>query len=474
MPLREALRPARMRRVAVVAAPDRLRDALVAVATAGCVEFDHDGAEQPATASARPGSSVSDMLRGLDATPTAPTLSSTAPDLPALVRAGDADLLAGEAQLEEHTRAAVRHGGLSALAGWCPEQEVEQLSRRLAETGAALVPLRNPRGIDPPTLLRDVKPLHQAASPLIRTYGTVPYSDVDPTIAAGLAYIAMFGIMFGDVGHGLLLVVGALLIRSGRVKRLAGLRGVWLFIAGAGLAAAFGGLLYGEFFGPTGVVPALWLKPLESPTRMLVGAIGIGGALLAAAYVLGIVNRWREGGPGLAVYASSGIAGAVLFAGLAVIGLGVIRHVHVASAVGAALAVAGLFAVAVGLYAASGGGGAGLAQTGVELFDTVVRIGSNVVSFSRLAAFGLAHAALGAVVWDATTGLARHGAALLPFAALVFVLGNAVAFTLEALVAGVQALRLEFYELFSRVFDLEGRPFRPWSLPVRTPEVPSS
>lgn len=45
--------------------------------------------------------------------------------------------------------------------------------------------------------------------------------------------------------------------------------------------------------------------------------------------------------------------------------------------------------------------------------------------------------------------------------------GNAVAFTLDALVATIQALRLELYELFSRVFEVEGRPFQPWYLPVR-------
>ncbi len=48
----------------------------------------------------------------------------------------------------------------------------------------------------------------------------------------------------------------------------------------------------------------------------------------------------------------------------------------------------------------------------------------------------------------------------------MFVVGNALAFALEALVAGIQALRLEYYELFSRVFATEGRPFRPWQLPV--------
>ena len=54
-------------------------------------------------------------------------------------------------------------------------------------------------------------------------------------------------------------------------------------------------------------------------------------------------------------------------------------------------------------------------------------------------------------------------------AVIVFVLGNAVAFSLEALVAAVQALRLEYYELFSRVFSTEGRPFRPWHVPLDVP-----
>jgi V/A-type H+-transporting ATPase subunit I len=101
----------------------------------------------------------------------------------------------------------------------------------------------------------------------------------------------------------------------------------------------------------------------------------------------------------------------------------------------------------------------------VELFDLVVRLGSNLVSFARLAAFGLTHAALGAVVWQGTTAVWEPGIAAVAAVAL-FVVGNAVALTLEALVAGIQALRLEYYELFSRVFDVEGRPFRPWKLPA--------
>ncbi|MGG7569304.1 hypothetical protein [Streptomyces sirii] len=63
------------------------------------------------------------------------------------------------------------------------------------------------------------------------------------------------------------------------------------------------------------------------------------------------------------------------------------------------------------------------------------------------------------------------GAGALIAAVVVFVVGNALAFALEALIAGVQALRLEFYELFSRVFENQGRPFRPWHLPVQHTEV---
>lgn len=200
--------------------------------------------------------------------------------------------------------------------------------------------------------------------------------------------------------------------------------------------------------------------------RLLAAAVGLGAVLLAVAYAAGIVNRWREGGPAVALYATTGIAGAALYLGLAVIAGYVWLGQAAYGVVGAVIAVVGLGLAGVGLYATTAGGPGGAVQTGIQLFDAVVRIGSNVVSFARLAAFGLTHAALGAIVWDGTTALAGRGPVAVVAAVLVFLLGNALAFSLEALVAGVQALRLEFYELFSRLFEGEGRAFRPWHLPV--------
>ncbi len=105
-------------------------------------------------------------------------------------------------------------------------------------------------------------------------------------------------------------------------------------------------------------------------------------------------------------------------------------------------------------------------QASVELVDLVVRLGSNVVSFTRLAAFGLTHAALGLLVWEGTRDLWHRGGVAAVGGVVVFVAGTALAFSLEALVAAIQALRLEYYELFSRVFVGQGAPFRPWHVAV--------
>ncbi|MFE3169141.1 V-type ATPase 116kDa subunit family protein [Streptomyces sp. NPDC059224] len=465
MPWPEAMTPVRMRRVAVVVPRAALRDALVRIAEAGCVELDRAEETVPGPAALR--------LRRL-AGHSAPrkvgrtaALAVAAPDLDRLEDRRETGLLAGEAELEERAEGAVRQGEVSALAGWCPAAEVPRVTERLAAAGGALLVLPAPRGTDPPTLLRSTGEV--SFTPLVTTYGTPSYADLDPSWPAGLAYVAMFGIMFGDVGHGAMLLLGALALRFGRPRRLAPLQRLWPFLAGAGLAAMLAGAAYGEFFGPTGLLPVLWLAPLRSPARLLAAAVVTGAALLALAHAAGAVNRVREGGWAAGLYAASGVAGLLFYLGLASAAAGLVLHVVPAALAGAVLACAGLALVALGLFRATAGGGAGLAETGVRLFDVVVRTGTNTLSFARLAAFGLTHAALADLVWRGTTGLAARGPAWWAGAALLFAVGTALSFGLEALVAGVQALRLEFYEIFSRLFETEGRPFRPWHVPPAEP-----
>jgi V/A-type H+-transporting ATPase subunit I len=453
--------PVRMARVAVVATRSRRREAMVELADAGVVEVDAgDGARNGAATARRLLHDAPDDVR--------PRLARDEPDLEQLRRDGAWSRIAGEAELEERAADVMEHGPAAIVLGWTPEADVTTLAERLGSCGASVVALPRPRHVEPPTQLEGAR-LHRALRPLVGTYAVVPYEDVDPSLFAGITYVLMFGMMFGDVGHGLVLAgLGVGLARS-RDPRLAGVRRLWPFPVAAGLVAAVFGLLYGEAFGPTGLVPTLWLSPLDQPIRLLAVAVGLGAVLIAASYVIGAVNRWREGGLRLALYAPTGIAGAVLFLGAAALAGGVAWQVALLRIGGGVVVALGLVLTFVGLRAEAGSGGAALGQATIELFDTVIRIFANIVSFGRLAAFGLTHAAIGFAVWEGTRALWGPGPRALAAVAL-FLVGNTVAFALEALVAGVQALRLEYYELFSRIFTDEGRTFSPWHVPVATEE----
>ncbi len=421
MPWSELPGPERMERVAVVAPMERLRAVLTAVAASGTVEID---------------------------LPAGPGAGGRAP-----------------AGIDQVGRQMVVDGPVAAITGWCPALEVPGVRQALAPQGGALVRLPPPRWVVPPTLIKS-RGVTRSFQPLVDTYGTLPYRDVNPAGVAGLAYVVMFGMMFGDVGHGLLLLVAGILLRSGRPARLTSLRRLAPFVLGCGVTSTLFGLAYGEAFGPTGLVPVVWVRPLDHATMLLAVAVAAGGGLLALSYGLGTVNRWRELGAWSALMHMSGAAGAALYAGLAVVGAGVWLH-HPGLVIAGAVTGGGGFLLGfAGSFAATTGGGAGALQASIEMLDSTLRMGANTVSFARLAAFGLTHAALGDVIWRGTSALWGRGAGLWVVAALLFLAGNAAAFSLEALVAGVQALRLEYYEIFSRLFATEGRPFRPWHIPT--------
>ena len=253
MELSERAFPVRMRRVAVAAPAHRARDVLVAMAENGTVDLSAPlgSGEGPAL----------EALRRLESAqhgrPTAaPALARDKPDLAALERRGARELLAGEVELDRRKASAVAHGDFLVFVGWAPRPVLPQLERSLKAFGAALVELRAPAARQPPTLLapsRAADPFR----PLVTTYGAVPYEDVDPTPFVAVTYCLMFGMVFGDVGDGLLIVLAALVLRRTRHARLGALRRVWPMIAAAGGAAALFGVLYGELFGPTKVLPRL-------------------------------------------------------------------------------------------------------------------------------------------------------------------------------------------------------------------------
>jgi V/A-type H+/Na+-transporting ATPase subunit I len=476
-----------MSRVALVAPRTRLRAMLVVLADAGAVQFAGpvgaahgeavealrrlEGGRPPAGPGVGPPAARVGGAGGA-AGRTGPRLLAQPRPVRELERSGARDLLAGEVELARREAAAVAHGGAAVLVGWAPRAELPALATALAAAGAAVVELPRPPLADPPTLLRTRGPARRFA-PLVATYGAPRYADLDPTPFAAVSFALMFGMMFGDAGHGLLLAALGLALRRAagppgapRRPRLAPLRPLWPFAVAGGLVATVFGLLYGEAFGPTGLVPVLWLAPLDHPLTLLGAGVAVGAVLLAVSFAIGTANRARESGWQAALHASSGIAGVLVFAAAGLAALGAATGATLTFAVAAVVAAAGIVLLFGGFRAEAGRSGAAVAQALVELVDAVVRLGANLISFTRLAAFGLMHAALGAIVLDGARSLWRGGPAAFAAGVVLFAAGNALAFALEALVAGVQAMRLEYYELFSRIFAGEGEPFTPWRIPV--------
>ncbi len=462
MPWRDQLLPERMLRASIVAPETRLRRVLVEVADTGVFEPDpaDNVVEGPFTNLAR---------QATEETP--PELSVTPVDPDELGHTGQVQLLVGEASLELRLATARPVGRCSILPGWIPSSEINGLRQRLVPLGGAVAEIPIRRGVIAPTSHVESS-IGGALRPLVTTYATVPYQNIDPTLFAAAAYMIMFGMMFGDVAHGLVLVVAGLLAYRMSADRFPAARQVAPFLVGAGLAATGFGLLYGEAFGPTGLVPTLWLRPLDEPETLLVVGLVVGTCLLAATFVLATINRWREAGPAVAVYDASGIGGSLLFAGAAAFVGGTAGSITFLSQFGIAVAALGAVLTFIGLFVKAGPGPAGFAQAIVEMFDTVLRLGSNIVSFTRLAAFGLTHAVLTEVTWDGTVSLWDRSGFITSVAAVaLFVGGNLAAFILGALVGAIQALRLEYYEMFSRLFSTQGRPFEPWHIPINTSET---
>jgi V/A-type H+-transporting ATPase subunit I len=451
-----------MERIAVVAPATRLREVLAAMAGAGVV--------QPVRLPGRTGGSAADAIARMGGREqalgaNAPTLSAAAPDIAALERDGKLAELAGEAELQAVAASAGRRGRIVAVAGWSPRSAVPALAERLSACGGAVSLRPISAWIQPPTLL-PARGRSVEFQPLVDTYGIVPYSDFNPSIFAGIAYVVMFGMMFGDVGHGALVFVAGVWMWASRRGWVARFRALAPFVIGAGAASTAFGFAYGDAFGPTGLVPTLWLAPLKSPLTLMGAAIAAGAALLAISYLLGAFNRWREAGFWAALLALPGLAGMTIYAGAALAGLGWYLHREDIASGGIAVATTGLLLTFLGLYAKAGGGPQGAIEAAIELFDGVTGIFTNTISFTRLGAFGLTHAALGGIIWSGTTALWGRGPLGWIGAIVLFLAGNAITFALEALVAAIQALRLEYYEMFSRIFVSEGRSFKPWLVPV--------
>lgn len=366
------------------------------------------------------------------------------------------ETLAMAAPFAEVGGALCGRGGLSLITGWVPKRDVARLRAALVqEFGERYVlstrdPLPEERS-QVPSVMRD----HWLLKPfvtLVKTYGIPRYGEIDPTFLFGITFILMYGMMFGDVGHGAVIAVAGIALRR-IIKQFT------VFVVAVGLSSVVFGFLYGSIFGYEHVLHPVWMSPLTDPMRMLTLALYWGVGFIVLATLLTIRNRLVEGDLHTALYSNRGVAGLLFYLGLLYAGYRLATGAEPGWAGWGAILIP--YAVILGhvWHENPASTGERVLIVVVEGFETVINYISNTLSFLRVAAFSLNHVALAIAVFTLANMLDVTGHWI------TVVLGNVFIIVFEGAIVAIQVLRLEYYEGFSRFFSGDGREFRPLHLP---------
>jgi len=356
------------------------------------------------------------------------------------------------AQLSENVR---RRGSLAQIGGWVPKDQTDHLHHTLEQRlpGRFVLESRDP---DPhehplvPSALRYPRLLRPFAA-LVRNYGVPRYGELDPTWLFAITFVAMFGMMFGDIGHGSVIALTGLVLR----KRIGGFAP---FVIAAGIASIVFGFVYGSVFGFEEVIHALWMSPISDPILMLKVALGWGIGFVLLATAISVRNRMVQRQFKEALLEGNGLAGLAFYAAML---MGAYRWAgqHQLDPIDQAMVAAPLFLILVHKwhqYRAPTG--ERMLVVFIEGFETFMSYVTNTLSFLRVAAFALNHVALAVAVFTLAQMMGNFGHWL------TVVLGNLFILILEGAIVAIQVLRLEYYEGFARFFSGDGREFRPLTL----------
>ncbi len=346
-------------------------------------------------------------------------------------------------------------GHLAMLSGWVPARAVPMLEERLALSLAMPFDLesRDPRP-DERRLVPTVPVKNRWLAPfamLVKQYGIPQYGEVDPTPLFAATFLLMFGSMFGDVGQGAVIAAAAWYFRA-KLGRF------WLFGVMSGLSSILFGFLYGSIFGYEEILPALWESPIHHPILMLQIALGYGFAFIVVACLLAIYNRFAVKDPAGAWLGHHGIVNLVFYLSLGWGGLDLARGGEFGTPP-LLLVVVSLGALAVYAWRhLDAPPGEKLLVVLIETLETVIGYVSNTLSFLRVAAFSLNHAALSLAILTLAAMMGPTGHVI------TVILGNAFVLVLEGGIVMIQVMRLQYYEGFSRYFSGAGHEFAPLRL----------
>lgn len=354
-------------------------------------------------------------------------------------------------------------------AGWVPAKKVKSVTEKLMSFNGVSVTTASPDevpGHEPPVRLKNNK-FTRPYEYYVEMYGLPKYHDIDITFFVALVYTFVFGVMFGDVGQGLILAIGGFL--AYKLKGMA----LGKILVPCGIASMIGGFVFGSVFGFEHALDPLYHaigleeKPVEvmdSVNGILIFAIGIGVVLVIAAMLMNAVICIKRKKLGEALFSQNGLAGIVLYVcGVSAVyafmgGPKLIPNSVLIPLMAVSFLMLFFKEILIGIVEHHENWKPEsmldfFLQNIFECIEYVLSYFSNTLSFLRVGAFVIVHASMMMVVFTLA------GDTSTPKGIIVVILGNIVVIALEGLLTGIQGLRLVFYEMFSRFHEGGGKPF---------------
>lgn len=398
--------------------------------------------------------------------------------------------------------AIVRFGQLRhtyVVVGWVPTAELENLTSRLKEASREILiettaTTRSGHHSNVPVALLQNKWL-KPIQDLVGTYGHPSYGELDPTLLMAFTFPLLYGAMFGDLGQGLLMMILGILAHNKIIMK--GMQSLGLLFAYCGASAAVFGYLYGSIFGFEGHYIEEYLhihlepiiSPMENILSILSLAIDVGIVILLFSFLLGMLNSIRTRDWAHLLFGHSGVTTFLFYlCFLALFFGGFLGSTALAPKLAVALyslplpyniliGVFGVFVMFGGFFrnmveghALIEGKGVGgfamfIVQSVMDIFETVISMLSNTLSFIRVGAFAVAHGGLSlAILSIATLSGSEPDIGFW----ITIIVGNLIIIILEGLIVYIQTMRLHYYEILGKFFHGGGMQFEP--LKLRSPK----
>ena len=346
------------------------------------------------------------------------------------------------------------------LAGYVTASHADDLKKKLEAIPGVTCTLENAKttgAAEPPTKLKNPGFLG-GFEDFVKMYGLPSYNEMDPTPLVAITYFLFFGMMFGDVGQGtVIILVGALMWF---LKKMS----LGKVLMTVGVSSIIFGFFYGSVFGMEDLIHGF--NPSENINTVLIAAVAIGAIMIILVILMNIINGIRQKDPGKIFFSQNGLAGLIMYAGAVILVLAMLGYVKFAAPTWLlvtliVLALAVIFLREPLTRLVEGRKNTEpesvldfVLENFFELFEVVLSFLTNTISFIRIGAFALSHVGMMSVVFL----LAQTSTGYNP---VILVIGNLFVIGFEGMIVCIQVLRLEFYELFGRFYEGNGRPFEP-------------